>query len=263
MKGRGSLAINSVIVLACLLSLWQVVVSLNHLPAYILPGPLAVAHALFERYPSLLNSLLITSEEAAGGLSASIFAGVAIAMVFAQWRWLRQLLYPYTILLQTVPIVAVAPLIINWAGAGIFSVTIVTFIICLAPIIANTTQGLISVDENLIHLFLMYKATPAQILFKLRLPNALPNLFTGIRISAGISVIGGITGELFAGSTRVGEGGLGYAIIYASNQMETAYLFALVFAATVLGFSFFFIVMFLEWLALHNWHESSRPQTAE
>jgi NitT/TauT family transport system permease protein len=109
----------------------------------------------------------------------------------------------------------------------------------------------------------MYKATPAQVLLKLRLPNALPNLFTGIRISAGISVIGGITGELFAGSTRVGEGGLGYAIIYASNQMETGYLFALVFAATVLGFSFFFIVMFVEWLALHNWHESSRPQVAE
>ncbi len=263
MKKQGLQVANSLIVLIGLLGVWQAVVSLNHLPAYILPGPLAVAQALRERFPSLLNSLLITTEEAAGGLAASIVAGVAAAMVFAQWRWLRRLFYPYTILLQTVPIVAIAPLIINWAGAGIVSVTIVTFIISLAPIIANTTQGLISVDENLIHLFLMYKATPAQILFKLRLPNALPNLFTGLRISAGISVIGGITGELFAGSTRVGEGGLGYAIIYASNQMETAYLFALVLAATVLGFSFFFIVMFLEWLALHNWHESSRPQTAE
>jgi NitT/TauT family transport system permease protein len=263
MKKQGLLLANSIIVLMVLLGVWQAVVSLNHLPAYILPGPLAVAQALQVRFPSLLNSLLITTEEAAGGLAASIVAGVAAAMVFAQWRWLRQLFYPYTILLQTVPIVAIAPLIINWAGAGIVSVTIVTFIISLAPIIANTTQGLISVDENLIHLFLMYKATPAQILFKLRLPNALPNLFTGVRISAGISVIGGITGELFAGSTRVGEGGLGYAIIYASNQMETAYLFALVMAATVLGFSFFFIVMFLEWLALHNWHESSQPQTAD
>jgi NitT/TauT family transport system permease protein len=263
MKRQGLLALNSIVVLACLLGLWQALVSLNHLPPYILPGPLAVLHALRAGFPALLNSLLITTEEAAGGLAASIVVGVAVAMVFAQWRWLRQLLYPYTILLQTVPIVAIAPLIINWAGAGIFSVTVVTFIICLAPIIANTTQGLVSVDENLIHLFLMYKATPAQILFKLRLPNALPNLFTGIRISAGISVIGGITGELFAGSTRVGEGGLGYAIIYANNQMETGYLFALVLAATVLGFSFFFIVMFLEWLALHNWHESSRPQTAE
>ena len=263
MRRQALLAINSIVVLACLLGIWQALVSFNHLPPYILPGPLVVLHALRTRLPSLLSSLLITTEEAAGGLAASIVVGVAIAMVFAQWRWLRQLLYPYTILLQTVPIVAIAPLIINWAGAGIFSVTIVTFIICLAPIIANTTQGLVSVDENLIHLFLMYKTTPAQVLFKLRLPNALPNLFTGIRISAGISVIGGITGELFAGSTRVGEGGLGYAIIYANNQMETDYLFALVLAATVLGFSFFFIVMFLEWLALHNWHESSRPQTAE
>jgi NitT/TauT family transport system permease protein len=263
MKRQGLLVLNSVIVLLCLVGLWQAVVSLNHLQVYILPGPLVVAKALRERFPSLLNSLMITTEEAAGGLAASIVAGVAVAMIFAQWRWLRQMLYPYTILLQTVPIVAIAPLIINWAGAGILSVTIVTFIICLAPIIANTTQGLISVDANLIDLFLMYKATPGQILFKLRLPNALPNLFTGIRISAGISVIGGITGELFAGSTRVGEGGLGYAIIYASNQMEIGYLFALVLAATALGFSFFFVVTFLEWLALHNWHESSLPQTSE
>jgi NitT/TauT family transport system permease protein len=254
---------NSVIVLVCLLAVWQAVVTLENIPKYLLPGPLAVISALRDRFPSLLNSLWITTVEAAGGLLASIVVGVAVAMIFAQWRWLRQLLYPYTILLQTVPIVAIAPLIINWAGAGIFSVAVVTFIICLAPVIANTTQGLISVDENLIHLFVMLKATPAQILFKLRLPNALPNFFTGIRISAGISVIGGITGELFAGSTRVGEGGLGYAIIYANNQMETGYLFALVFAATVLGFSFFFVVMFLEWLALHNWHESSRPQLSE
>jgi NitT/TauT family transport system permease protein len=263
MKRQRLLAMNSVIVLLCLVGLWQAVVSLNHLQVYILPGPLVVAKALHERFPSLLNSLMITTEEAAGGLAASIVAGVAVAMIFAQWRWLRQLLYPYTTLLQTVPVVAIAPLIINWAGAGLLSVTIVTFIICLAPIIANTTQGLISVDANLIDLFLMYQATPAQMLFKLRLPNALPNLFTGIRISAGISVIGALTGELFAGSTRVGEGGLGYAIIYANNQMETSYMFALVLAATVLGFSFFFVVMFLEWLTLHNWHESSLPQTAE
>ena len=263
MKRRGMAAMNSVVVLACLLCLWQAVIWINRLPAYILPGPATVAMTLRDRYPSLVASLWITAQEAAGGLLASIVVGIGVAMIFAQWRWLRQALYPYTILLQTVPIVAIAPLIINWAGAGIFPVMILTFIICLAPIIANTTQGLISVDENLIHLFLMYKATRAQILLKLRLPNALPSIFTGIRISAGISVIGGITGELFAGSTRVGEGGLGYAIIYASNQMETSYLFALVFAATVLGFAFFFSVMFLEWLALHNWHESSRPQTAE
>ena len=263
MKGRLLVAINSAVVLVCLLSVWQAAVTFNHLPAYMLPRPKLVAAAVRVQFPSLLKSLWITTEEAAGGLAASILAGVAIAMVFAQWRWLRQLVYPYTILLQTVPIVAIAPLIINWVGAGLLAVGTVTFIICLAPIIANTTQGLISVDDNLIHLFLMHKATPAQILFKLRFPNSLPNLFTGIRISAGISVIGGITGELFAGSTRVGEGGLGYAIIYANNQMETSYMFALVLAATALGFTFFFIVVLLEWLALHKWHESKRSGAAE
>jgi NitT/TauT family transport system permease protein len=263
MKRKSWIVTNSVIIFAFLLLVWERLVKFAHLPPYILPGPLAVASAARDRFPSLLNSLWITTIEALGGLVASIVVGVLIAMIFAQWRWLRQLIYPYTILLQTVPIVAIAPLIINWVGAGIVAVMVVTFVICLAPIIANTTQGLISVDENLIHLFVMHKATPAQILFKLRLPNALPNFFTGVRISAGISVIGGLTGELFAGSTRVGEGGLGYAITYANNQMETSYLYALVFAATALGFSFFFVVMFFEWLALHHWHESSRPQLSE
>jgi NitT/TauT family transport system permease protein len=263
MKSQGWFAAKSALVFVFLVLLWGRVVAFAHVRPYILPGPGAVFAALRERFPSLLNSLRITSIEAAGGLIASILVGVAVAMIFAQSRALRQLAYPYTILLQTVPIVAIAPIIINWVGAGILAVTLVTFIICLAPIIANTTQGLISVDENLVHLFMMHKATPAQVMFKLRLPNAMPNFFTGIRISAGISVIGGLTGELFAGSTRVGEGGLGYAIIYANNQMETAYMFALVLAATVLGFGFFFLVMFFEWLVLHNWHESSRAQLAE
>ncbi|HVZ83245.1 MAG TPA: ABC transporter permease [Terracidiphilus sp.] len=263
MKRQVLLVINAAAVFACLVGLWQVLVWANHLPPYMLPGPILVAQAFREHDASLFNSLWITTMEAGGGLAASIVVGIASALVFAQWRWLRQMLFPYTILLQTVPIVAIAPLIINWAGAGIFSVTVVTFIICLAPIIANATQGLISVEDNLVHLFMMHKASRAQILFKLRLPHALPSLFTGIRISAGISVIGGLTGELFAGSTRVGEGGLGYAILYANNQMETSYLFALVIAATALGFCFFFVVMFFEWLLLHNWHESKRTAASE
>jgi NitT/TauT family transport system permease protein len=257
------LMFNSILVFACLLGLWQIAVLVLHVPKYMLPGPWIVATAVKERFSDLIKSLLITTEAAALGLVSSILVGVAVALVFAQWRWLRQLLFPYTILLQTVPIVAIAPLIIMWAGTGVYSVALIAFIICLAPIIANTTQGLISVDENLVHLFLMHNATAAQILFKLRLPHAMPNLFVGIRISAGIAVIGAIIGELFAGSSRVGEGGLGYSILYAGNQLETDYLFALVFAATVLGFVFFFTGMFLEWYFLHNWHESNRSEIPE
>jgi NitT/TauT family transport system permease protein len=253
---------NAVLVFVALLVLWQLVLRIFRVPRFMLPSPLAVAKAVIARFPSLLTSFFITAEEAAGGLLASIAVGVLVALIFAQSRWIRRMLYPYTILLQTVPIVAIAPLILMWIGAGTAAVTLIAFIISLAPIIANTTQGLISVDENLVHLFLMHNASPRQVLFKLRLPNAVPSLFVGIRIASGIAVIGAITGELFAGSTQVGQGGLGYSILYALSQLQTDYLFALVFAATVLGFSFFFVVMFLEWYFLHRWHESARtPET--
>jgi len=253
---------NALGVFAALLFLWQSVLWIFRVPPFMLPSPWAVARAVIARFPALATSLSITGVEAGGGLLASIVAGVVIALVFAQSRWVRRMLYPYTILLQTVPIVAIAPLILMWVGAGAAAVTLIAFIISLAPVIANTTQGLVSVDENLVHLFLMHNASPRQLLFKLRLPHAVPSLFVGIRIASGISVIGAITGELYAGSSRVGVGGLGYSILYASSQLQTDYLFALVLAATALGFGFFFIVMFLEWYFLHRWHESARvPET--
>jgi NitT/TauT family transport system permease protein len=228
-----------------------------------LPSPWAVAKALTARFPSLLNSFAITAEEAAGGILLSVVVGVAVALIFAQFRWVRRMLYPWTLLLQTVPIVAIAPLILMWMGAGIVSVAVIAFIMSLAPIIASTTQGLISVDENLVHLFLMHNASPGQLLFKLRLPHSVPSLFVGIRIACGIAVIGAIIGELYAGSSSVGRGGLGYSISYASSQLQTDYLFALVLAATVLGFGFLFLVMFLEWYFLHKWHESARAAEVE
>ena len=262
MKQRLITIANAAGVFVALLAIWQLVLWIFKVPPYMLPSPWAVARAVVARFPSLLNSFAITAAESAGGLIASIIVGVLVALFFAQSRWVRRMLYPYTILLQTVPIIAIAPLILMWIGAGTAAVALIAFIISLAPVIANTTQGLVSVDENLVNLFLMHNASRAQILFKLRLPHAVPSLFVGIRIASGIAVIGAVTGELYAGSSRVGEGGLGYSILYASSQLQPDYLFALVLAATVLGFSFFFVVMFLEWYFLHRWHESARaPET--
>lgn len=258
MKQRLTALFSALAVLTGLIAVWQLVLAVFAVPSYMLPSPWAVALAVRARFPSLATAFAITGEEALGGLLSSIVAGVAIALIFAQSRWIRKTFYPYTLLLQTVPIIAIAPLILMWVGAGTASVTLIAFIISLAPVIANTTQGLVSVEENMVHLFLMHNASAAQLLFKLRLPHAVPSLFVGIRIASGISVIGAITGELYAGSSRVGEGGLGYSILYASSQLQTAYLFALVLAATVLGFSFFFLVMFFEWYFLHRWHESAR-----
>jgi len=251
----------SVVLIFCALcTIWEAIILIFRIPRFILPSPWEVLLALINRRDSLLNALRITSSAVLLGLLASVLAGMIIAIVFAQSHWIRRMLYPYTILLQTVPIVAISPLIVMWAGPGTVSVSLITFIICLAPIIANATQGLISVDKNLVSLFAMHNASPAQCFWKLRLPHAVPSLFVGLRISSGISVIGGITGELFAGSSRVGEGGIGYSIMYASTQLQTDYLFALVFVATALGFTFFFLVSFLEWYFLHHWHESALGQ---
>jgi NitT/TauT family transport system permease protein len=263
MKKIGLTAITALGIFGSLLLVWYGIIWIFGLKPFLLPTPVGVVEALVRRFPSLITSLAITAEEAAGGLFAALVVGILVALLFAQSPWVRKMFYPYTILLQTVPIVAVAPLILTWMGSGTSSVMLIAFIICLAPIIANTTQGLISVDRNMVDLFLMHNASKAQVLMKLRMPHALPSIFTGIRISAGIAVIGALTGELFAGSVRVGVGGIGYAIQYASAQTETDYLFALVLAASVLGFAFFFIVMFLEWYFLHAWHESARSVEAE
>ncbi|MES2391871.1 MAG: ABC transporter permease [Acidobacteriota bacterium] len=257
MKKRLIFIANSLLVFLFMLLLWQCIIWIFSVPKYMLPTPLMVAESTLTRLPDITSALLITAGEAAVGLIAGIVIGILIALIFARSPWVRRLLFPYTILLQTVPIMAVTPLIIMWVGPGIGAVTLVVFIFCVASIIANTTQGLISVDESLVQLFLMHNATPAQILRKLRLPHSLPYLFVGIRISSGLAVIGAITGELFAGSSRVGQGGLGYSILYAMAQLQTDYLFALVLAATALGFAFFFTVMFFEWLMLHKWHESA------
>lgn len=263
MRRRAIFLANMLAVLAAFLVSWQAILWVFHIAPYMLPPPLAVAKAMLAKRSLLLNALTITAGEASGGLVASTIVGTAVALFFAQSRWLRRMLYPYSLLLQTVPIIAIAPLILMWVGAGAPAVALIAFIISLAPIIANATQGLISVEENLVHLFLMHNASSAQILFKLRLPHAIPSLFVGVRIASGLAVIGAITGELYAGSSRVGEGGLGYSILYASSQLQTDYLFALVAAATVLGFVFVFVVMFLEWYFLHRWHESARVLETE
>lgn len=263
MKRRLATIANALAVFAALMMVWQLFIWIFHAAPFMLPPPLAVARATVAKFPLLLQALSITALEAAGGLLASVVVGVSVALLFAQSRWVRRMLYPYTLLLQTVPIIAISPLILMWVGAGTAAVTLIAFIISLAPIIANVTQGLISVDENLVDLFLMHNASSEQMLLKLRLPHSVPSLFVGIRIASGLAVIGAITGELYAGSARVGEGGLGYSIFYASSQLQTDYLFALVAATTVLGFGFVFLVMFLEWYFLHRWHESARtPDSA-
>jgi NitT/TauT family transport system permease protein len=224
--------------------------------AFLVPGPQDVAAAFIENGPTVLWASLTTLREAAAGYSAAIILGILSAAVLSQSRILERSFYPYAVLLQTVPVVAVAPLIVLWFGYGDLSVVIISLIISLFPIINNTLLGLRSTSRNLVELFAMHHTSRLVRFWKLRLPAALPNIMAGLRISAGLSVIGAIVGEFIIGSGN-SQGGLGVQIIFAQGRMYTALLFAEVISATALGFLFFAAVSVVSNLLLRHWHESA------
>ena len=223
---------------------------------FLLPSPLEVAAAVAENASVLAWATLTTLKEASFGYALSIAGGIALAALLAQSRLLERSLYPYAVLLQTVPVVAVAPLIVLWFGYNDSSVVIISLIMSLFPIVNNTLLGLRSTSRNLTELFAMHRAGRLTTFWKLRLPGALPHIIAGLRISAGLSVIGAIVGEFIIGSGN-SQGGLGVQIVFAQGRMYTALLFAEVIAATLLGFLFFALVSALGNRLLKHWHESA------
>ena len=236
--------------------IWHGAVTLFDIKPYLLPGPVDVGHAVSTHLWDLLGAAALTAQAALWGFVLSFAAGFLVAVLFSQSRLAQRSLYPYAIFLQTVPIVAIAPLIVLWIGHGLAGVVAVSFIISLFPIIANTTAGLTSVDAELLDLFSVNQASRWQVLTKLRIPHAVPAMLTGARISCGLSVIGAIVGEFFAGYGTQ-DFGLGYLIILTNAQMKTPYLFASVLFSTALGLIFFGAVSGLSQLALGRWSGGS------
>ncbi len=244
------------LIFCLILLLWEGVVVLFKVPDYLVPSPIEIAALIPARIGDLFSAFLITGGEALGGFLLSAIVGVAVGLSFSVSAIIRRCFYPYVVLLQTIPIIAISPLILLWLGNGSLSVLFISFLISVPAIIVNTTQGLISVDINLLNLFKMGNASILVVLFKLRLPHALPHVFVGLKIAAGASVVGAVVGETFAGSSAVGAGGLGYSSIYALSQLDTPYLFALILSSSLLGLLFFFAVSILERLMVGKWHES-------
>ncbi|MEX0727828.1 MAG: ABC transporter permease [Planctomycetaceae bacterium] len=234
---------------------WFVVTHLHEIPKYLLPRPEQVFEAAWNQKGMLAGALWLTAQESLCGFGLSLVIGVVIAFAFSQSVFIRRSCYPYAIFLQTVPIVAIAPLIITWFGNGFKSILLVSIILSLFPIITNTTTGLISVDANLVNLFRLYNASRWQILLKLRFPHALPYLITGAKISSGLSVIGAIVGEFLVGYSQT-EIGLGYLILQSSAQLKTAQLFAAVIASAVLGIAIFGTVNALGNRLIANWTDT-------
>lgn len=237
------------------LLLWESAVRLFAIPAFVLPPPLAVAGAVREHFVFLTGAAALTGLGALAGFAASLLVGTIVSIVFSQSRHIERAGYPYAIFLQTVPIVAVAPLVILWFGTGFVSVVVVAFVIGLFPIIANGTAGLTAIDPALDELFSLHGAGRWRRLWKLQLPHAVPAFVTGARTSSGLAVIGAIVGEFFAGY-GTDRYGLGYLIIVTSGQLKTAYLFAAVLASALLGFLIFTIVGWIGDHLLARWKET-------
>jgi NitT/TauT family transport system permease protein len=249
-------------VAAVLLALWEIVVRVNGIPPYILPGPLAVAKSLWTDGPSLLGSLLVTLRVTLAALAAAAIFGGAIAVLFSLSRILELSLFPYAVILQVTPIVAIAPLIIIWVQEPFLALLVCAWIVAFFPIVANTTVGLNSADRNLLALFRLYGASQVQILRYLKLPTALPYFLAGLRISGGLALIGAVVAEFVAGTGGT-ETGLAFRILEAGYRLAIPRLFAALFLLSLTGVVIYLALDALSRILLHRWHESALEQEEE
>ena len=245
-----------VVVFATFVVLWQVVCSALNVPHYLMPKPTDIVAAGVTKGDIIATAILSTFTEAVIGLTLAVFLGMAAGLVMSQSKLLERSIYPFAILLQTIPLIAYAPLIVIWVGAGMNAIIIISFIIALFPMISNTIAGLTATDHNLVSMFELYNANWFQRTFKLRLPAAMPYVMTGLRISSGLAMIGAVIGEFIAGIGGL-KGGLGYLIVSAANRLELSSVFAAALASSLLGIVVFIGVSFLSNRFLRHWHESA------
>jgi NitT/TauT family transport system permease protein len=242
------------------LILWQVLPPALGIETYILPKASEVWEAMTENSSTFWQAVFTSAWTALLGFLLSGVLGVIAACAMATWRPLERTLFPYMVLLSTVPIIAIAPLIVVWFGTGNISILIITVIVGFFPVVANTVVGLHSATASSVDLFRIYHASGPQTLLKLRLPTALPFLMASLKVTATLAVIGTIVGEYVAG-TGGSSGGLGYIVIVASNRLETSLVFAAAIASAVLGVVFFALVSLLTSKVLGSWHESAIKQS--
>ena len=226
-------------------------------PVYLVPRPSTVLGTLADERGYLLAALWSTAKAAMIGFALSTVFGIAIAIVLASSVWVRRAFGPYTVFFQTVPIIAIAPMLSIWLDPGLKAVAACAFIVSVFPVIANTLAGLVGTDPALLDLFRLYGAGPAATMFKLRFPGALPNVFTGLQISAGLTVIGTVVAEFLVGELG-DEQGLGVVIVSASHNGHSDRVFAAVLLASALGLAMYGGVNLVRRKVLANWHASVR-----
>jgi len=235
---------------------WDLIVRINHIPHYILPGPLLVARALVDNWSTLLPALMVTLQITFMALTVAVLGGVGLALLFAQSKWIEISFFPYAVVLQVTPIIAIAPLILIYVDNTHVALLICAWIVAFFPILSNTTLGLNSADHNLLNLFQLYGASRWQVLRYLRVPSALPYFLGGLRIAGGLSLIGAVVAEFTAGTAGKGSG-LAYRILESGYRLNIPLMFAALALITITGVVIFLFFTALSHLMLHKWHESA------
>ncbi len=238
-------------------STWELAVRIMATPPYILPSPSLIARTLISDWNTLFPALLITLQMTLIAFITAIISGVLIAVLFTQSKWVERSFYPYAVILQTTPLIAIAPLIIIWFKDNTFGALVLcAWIVAFFPIVSNTTLGLNSVDQNLVNLFKLYKANRWQTLINLSLPSALPYFLGGLKISGGLALIGAIAAEFVSG-TGGAKSGLAYQMLMASYNLQIPKMFAALFLISLTGVTLFTVLNYISYLLLKNWHEST------
>jgi NitT/TauT family transport system permease protein len=243
------------VVLAASIFAWHLVVSVNDIPPYVLPGPALVAETLIQDWPILWGSLQTTLLTTFEGFVAAAVGGVALALLFSQSKWLEWALLPYAIVLQVTPVIAIAPLLLIYLPQQM-AVVACAWIVAFFPVLSNTSLGLNSVDRNLAGLFKLYGASRWQTLRYLKLPAALPHTLGGLRIAGGLSLIGAVVAEIAAGSAGSGSG-LAYRIAESGYRLNIPRMFAALLLLSVAGLVIYMALALISHLLLRRWHESA------
>jgi NitT/TauT family transport system permease protein len=242
--------------LALGLVVWEATVRFFAIPPYILPPPSLVIATLIKDWGTLSGSLVVTLSITFEALAAAVVGGVAIAIVFAQWRVVERAFFPFAVAMQVTPIVSIAPLLLIYLSSNT-AVLVVAFLVAFFPILANTTLGLSSADHNLVDLFHLYRASRWQQMLWLRLPSALPYFLAGLRIGGGLALIGAIVAEIAAG-TAGRSAGLAFRIIESGFRLNIARMFAALLLISLSGITIYLLLAALSYLLLRHWHASAQ-----
>jgi NitT/TauT family transport system permease protein len=235
---------------------WDRIVVWNEIPHYILPRPGLVASTLVNDWALLFDALMVTLQITMMALAVAVIGGVGLAVLFTQSRLVEMSFYPYAVIMQVTPVVAIAPLIFIYVDSRTAGLLMCAWLVAFFPVLANTTLGLNSADHNLRDLFRIYGATRWQTLRYLRLPAALPYFLGGLRIAGGLALIGAVVAEYVAGTGGIGSG-LAFRILEAGYRLNIPRMFAALILIAVTGVIIFAGLSFLSHMVLRKWHESA------